>query len=88
MRLLIITQKVDRSDPILGFFHRWLVEFAAHCEKVTVIGQLVGEHDLPRNVDVHSLGKEEDHSRLRQMIMFGVLLLKLRKNYKRLSKLK
>lgn len=37
MRLLILTQKVDVSDPILGFFHGWIEEFAKHCEKVTVI---------------------------------------------------
>ena len=32
MKLLIITQKVDSADPILGFFHQWVEEFAKHCE--------------------------------------------------------
>ncbi|MBU2214162.1 glycosyltransferase family 4 protein [Patescibacteria group bacterium] len=81
MNLLIVTQKVDSADPILGFFHRWLAEFSKHCEQVTVIGQLVGEHNLPDNVEVHSLGKEKGHSRLRQMIRFGLLQWKLRKQY-------
>ena len=27
MKLLVITQKVDKNDAILGFFHRWLIEF-------------------------------------------------------------
>lgn len=58
MRLLIITQTVDKNDPVLGFFCEWLIQFAARCEEVEVICLREGEHDLPRNVHVHSLGKE------------------------------
>lgn len=28
VKLLIITQKIDINDPILGFFHKWIEEFA------------------------------------------------------------
>jgi hypothetical protein len=59
MKLLIITQKVDINDPILGFFHRWIEEFAKHCEKITVICLYKGTYNLPNNVKVLSLGKEE-----------------------------
>lgn len=58
MKLLIVTQKVDRDDPVLGFFHRWIEEFAKHCEKITVICLEKGEYNLPVNVKVLSLGKE------------------------------
>lgn len=58
MRLLIVTQAVDKNDPVLGFFHRWIEEFAKHFEKITVICLRLGDHDLPENVSVHSLGKE------------------------------
>jgi len=58
MKLLIITQKVDQNDPILGFFCRWVEEFAKHCEKITVICLQKGEYNLPENVRVYSLGKE------------------------------
>jgi len=58
MKLLIITQKIDKNDPILGFFVRWVEEFAKHCEKITVICLQKGEYDLPENVKVLSLGKE------------------------------
>lgn len=58
MRLLILTQKVDINDDVLGFFHSWVAEFAKHCESVTVICLYMGEHDLPSNVKVLSLGKE------------------------------
>src|SRR5680860_23709 len=59
MKLLIITQKVDQNDPILGFFHRWIMEFSKHCEKVTVICLQKREYHLPDNVQVLSLGKEK-----------------------------
>ena len=60
MRLLIVTQKVDKRDPLLGFFHRWIEEFAKHCEFVTVICLEIGEYHLPVNVKVLSLGKERN----------------------------
>ncbi|MCX6701662.1 MAG: glycosyltransferase family 4 protein [Candidatus Zambryskibacteria bacterium] len=70
MRLLIFTQKVDKNDSVLGFFHTWIKEFAKHCESVKVICLEEGEHDFKSNakprselrsttgVEVFSLGKE------------------------------
>ena len=81
MRLCIVTQAVDREDPILGFFHRWIEEFARHCDHVIVIGQRVGEYAFPDNVEVFSLGKEERFSRLVQILRFFRLQWKLRKRY-------
>lgn len=63
MKLLICTQVVDSEDPVLGFFVRWVEEFAKHCEKVTVICLREGSHTLPSNVHVYSLGKEAGKSR-------------------------
>lgn len=77
MKLCIVTQKVDATDPILGFFHGWLEEFAAQCEEVHVVGQLVGQHNLPPNVYVYSLGKESGLSTWRQIIRYWSLLFKL-----------
>lgn len=59
MRLLIITQAVDKTHPNLSLFHRWIEEFAKHCETVEVICLYEGEHSLPANVHVYSLGKEK-----------------------------
>jgi len=58
MKLLVITQKVNKDDDVLGFFHRWLIEFSQKVESLTVICLEKGEYDLPKNVKVLSLGKE------------------------------
>lgn len=81
MKLLIITQKVDKGDPILGFFHRWLEEFAKKCDQLTVICLEKGEYDLPENIKVLSLGKETGRSRLKFLWRFYKYLWQERKNY-------
>ncbi len=63
MRLLIVTQVVDTEDPILGFFVRWIEEFAKHCEKITVVCLRKGTHALPKHVEVIALG---EHHRIRR----------------------
>jgi len=91
MKLLIITQKVDKNDPILGFFHGWLKEFSKNVEKLTVICLGAGEHDLPQNVQVFSLGKptqgwpasgrERLFCKLKALAIFYKYIFKLRKEY-------
>ncbi len=81
IKLLICTQAVDRNDPVLGFFHRWIEEFAKNCESVTVICLREGEHDLPDNVRVFSLGKESGVSRLKYLLRFYKFIWRERKNY-------
>ena len=81
MKLLIITQKVDINDDVLGFFHRWLEEFAKHCEKITVICLEMGEYKLPENVKVLSLGKEDRVSKLKYIWRFYKYIWQEQKNY-------
>lgn len=81
MKLLIVTQKIDKNDPILGFFHRWVEEFSKHCERIIVICLEKGKYNLPKNVSVHSLGKEENVSKLKKLSTFYFLLFTLRKEY-------
>jgi glycosyltransferase involved in cell wall biosynthesis len=81
MRLLIITQTVDKKDPVLGFFHRWLEEFSKNYEKVTVICLGKGEFNLPSNVSVYSLGKEEGASQLTYLYRFFKYIWALRRDY-------
>mgnify|MGYP001579777003 CR=1 FL=1 len=63
MKLLICTQAVDKNHSNLGSFHRWLEEFAKHCESVSVVCLEEGAHTLPPNVTVWSAGKERGVSR-------------------------
>jgi len=70
MKLLICTQAVDKNDPILGFFHRWVEEFAKHFEHVFVICLKEGTHTLPDNVTVFSLGKEGGEDRVKYFFRF------------------
>ena len=71
MRLLIITQKVDEDDPILGFFRRWIIEFSKHFEAVTVICLEEGKHVLPSNVKILSLEKvKSQKSKVKNQIAF------------------
>ena len=81
MKLLILTQAVDLDDPILGFFHGWIKEFAKKCEHVSVVCLKEGRHELPANVSVYSLGKEHGVSRLQYVFRFYKYIWTLRHEY-------
>ena len=91
MNILILTQKVDKNDPILGFFYKWILEFSYKFEKVLVVCLEKNEVDLPENVLVFSLGKEENNElkikdyKLLRKIKYTTRFFKLiwaeRKNY-------
>lgn len=84
MRLLIVTQVVDVQDPGLGFFVRWIEELAKRIERVEVICLKKGAYELPANVHVHSLGKEEGRpllGTLTYLVRFRILAWRLRRNY-------
>jgi glycosyltransferase involved in cell wall biosynthesis len=83
MRLLIYTQAVDKNDQLLGFFHRWVEEFAKHFEHIYVVCLKEGAHVLPENVTVYSLGKESGESRLKYVVRFYKHLLSLHGKYDR-----
>lgn len=82
MKLLVVTQAVDDTDPVLGFFVRWVAELATHFEQVSVICLKKGPHTLPENVRVYSLGKEQGSaSKLAYATRFWRLVWQLRHNY-------
>lgn len=68
VRLLILTQAVDLNDPTFSFFHRWIVELSRYAERVHVICLKQGTYNMPKNVFVHSLGKEKGRSRLKYIM--------------------
>jgi hypothetical protein len=81
MRLLVITQKINNTDPVLGFFHQWIAEFAKRAESIIAICLEKGTCALPANVRVRSLGKEVRPSRLLYLVHFFTYLWQERKNY-------
>lgn len=76
MKLIVIFQKIDVNDDNLSFFHRILEKFSEKLERVFVIGLQVGEHHLPENVEVFSLGKERGYSKIRQFFLLQKFLFK------------
>jgi glycosyltransferase involved in cell wall biosynthesis len=81
MKLLIVTQKLDENDPVLGFFVRWVAEFAKHFDTIHVIAFYAGKHSLPENVTVHSLGKERGAGKLARSLRYLSLVISLRREY-------
>ncbi len=77
MRLLIITQKVDKNDDLLGSFHTWLDRLGKATNHVDVITLYKGTYDLPSNVHVYSLGKERHYPKWLQGLRFYYYLLRL-----------
>ncbi len=84
MKILFITQKVDKNDDVLGVYHRWIEGLAEHFERVSVICLYKGQVDLPGNVSVYSLGKElGTSSRWQYAVRFWRLIWQLRRDYDR-----
>ncbi len=81
MKLLILTQKVDKNDPVLGFFHGWLQELSGRFESLTVVALGVGQYELPGNVAVYSLGKENGKSVFTYLFRFYKYIWSLRNTY-------
>lgn len=81
MRLLIVTQAVDTEDRALGFFVRWIEELAKCTERTEVICLKEGKHELPKNVRMHSLGKEMGVSRVKYVFNFYRYIWRLRHDY-------
>lgn len=81
MKLLVITQKVNKNDPVLGFFHEWLKRLSLKTEQLTVICLEAGEYNLPENVQVLSLGKENKKSRLVYLKNFYKYIFNYRQDY-------
>lgn len=70
MNFLIVTQKIHKDDDNLGFFHRWVEEFAKKVSQVTVITNFHGTSTLPANVSVYSLGKESGAGKMKRLWKF------------------
>jgi len=77
LKLLFITQKIDCRDDLLGSIYAWLNNLAVQVERLEVICLFLGEHHLPPNVFVHSLGKEKGLAKLGYVWNFYKIILPL-----------
>lgn len=80
-KLLIITQKVDERDQLLGFFIPWIERFVQKFERVTILCLEQGSASLPKNVHVISLGKDRGASKFSQLISFYRFIITRRQDY-------
>jgi len=81
--ILIITQRIDENDDLLGFFVDWVQKFAKNFDKVFVITLAEGKHKLldkrvqdQDEVKILSLGKERGAWKITQFFRFYYYLLK------------
>ncbi len=77
MRVLFITQVIDRKDDNLGAVHGWIEALAREAEAVHAIALRTGTVELPPNVCVHSLGKDSGNGKARQLQIFNSVVGRL-----------
>mgnify|MGYP003424889830 FL=1 len=80
MKLLIVTQTLDSKDSVLGFFVRWVLEFAKQCHQVTVFCLDKGEDIFPSNVEVIHISRTWHGLKMWPLIL-AYQAFKYRKNY-------
>lgn len=81
MKILLITEKVDKNDEVFGYFHGRILDLVPHCEKLTILCLEENQHNIPNSVKILSLGKEKNQSRFRYIFNFYRFILSERKNY-------
>lgn len=70
MRVIMLVQKVDEADWLVGFTVGWIRALAARVEAVDVVTLEQRSAALPENVHVYSLGKERGTTRPQQLLAF------------------
>ncbi len=79
--ILIITQKVDKDDSILGFFHDWIMEFSKQYNNVIVICLQKGNYDLPKNVEILSMEKDKNPNKFKYIYLLNKFAFENRNKY-------
>lgn len=77
LRLLFVTQELDRGSSNLAVAHTWATELARQAAQLHVVAARIGEVDLPSNVQVHGLGRERGRSRWASALAFGAICARL-----------
>lgn len=77
LRVLMVTQKVDLDDDILGFTHTWVNKLAERLNWLHVLALSVGRYELRDNITLYSMGKERGIGRLRRFLNFNRIVAPL-----------
>lgn len=79
MKLLMITRKIDRDDASpAGFTYLWVKKIAQKIDKLEIICLEKGNlENLPKNIEIYSLGKEKGYGRIRMFFNFQKLAWRL-----------
>jgi glycosyltransferase involved in cell wall biosynthesis len=70
LNVVMFSQKVDQQDWLQGFTVDWIRALAAQVHQLDVIALEMRGAELPANVTVHSLGKEQGANRLQAFAHF------------------
>lgn len=81
MRLLIVTQTVDKKDTTLGFFANWIRGISAHTEHTTVFALKTGVYEFEKNVTVVPLRPWGHRAPMRTALRFLKLAWQQRGEY-------
>lgn len=73
MRLLIVTQKVDKEDENLGAFYPWFEELGKNFDETVIIASSIGVADFPSNIKTFSFGKGKGAHKIVQIWKFWEL---------------
>lgn len=76
LRILLLTQKMDSEDDVLGFMHGWAERLANRSKHLDIVALSVGRHKLPKNTEVFSLGKERGTNKIQRMARLYSFVLK------------
>jgi len=79
--IMMITQNVDSSDPIMGFTCEWMKEFNSQTNLFSVMGLRVDPQHTPHSLDIQSLGKENHDHPLLWILRFYALAISRRHSY-------
>lgn len=77
LRVVMFSQKVDPDDWLTNFTLDWIRALAANVAQLDVIALERRPAELPKNVTVHTLGKENGASRLQELLTFERLVVRL-----------
>lgn len=76
-RLLLFNLRTDADDHILGFTTRWIQALAPYYGAIDVLTTHAGRIDVPENVRVFSVGREDNAGRFTRILRFYGILARL-----------